>query len=61
METDQVKLLWDFRIRTDLHLDHNGPDIVVLETVGRVCSIIDVACAFDTRIEEKEWEKIDHC
>ena len=30
----QVKLLWDFRIQTaetDSHLDHNRPDIVVLE------------------------------
>ena len=60
MENDQVKLLWDFIIQTDRHLDHNRPDIVVLEKEGRVCSIIDVACPFDTRIEEKEREKIDH-
>ena len=60
MENDQVKLLWDFRIQTDRHLDHNRSDIVVLEKGGRVCSIIDVACTFDTRIEEKEREKIGH-
>ena len=60
MENDQVKLLWDFRIQTDRHLDDNRPDIVVLEMGGRVCSIIDVACPFHTRIEEKEREKIDH-
>ena len=31
MENYQVKLLWDFRIQTDHHLDYNRPDIVVLE------------------------------
>ena len=60
MENDQVKLLWDFRIQTDHHFDHNRPDIVVLEKASRVCQIIDVACPFDTRIVEKEREKIDH-
>ena len=30
-EYDQVKVLWDFKIQTDLHLDHNKPGIVVLE------------------------------
>ena len=31
IENDQVKLLWDFKIQTNHHLDHNRPDIVVLE------------------------------
>ena len=61
MENDQVKLLWDFRIQTDLHVDHNRPDIVVWKIkVGRVCSIIDVVGLFDTRIEGKERVKINH-
>ena len=59
MENDQVKLLWDFRIQTDHHLDHNRPDIVVLKKASKVCQIIDVACPFDTRIAEKEREKIN--
>ena len=60
MENDQVKLLWDFRIQTDYHLDHNRLDIVVLEKASRVCQIIDVACPFDTWIAEKRRGKIDH-
>ena len=48
-------------LQTDLHLDHNGPDIVVLEKKERVCYIIDVACPFNMRVLEKEQEKIDHC
>ena len=52
MENDQVKLLWDFRIQTDHHLDHNRTDTVVLEKGSIVCQIIDVACPFETRIVE---------
>ena len=48
MENDQVQLLWDFRIQTDDHLDHNRPDIVVLEKEERECFIVDVACPSDT-------------
>ena len=40
--------------------DNSRPDIVVLEKEGRVCFIVDVACLFDTRVAEKETEKIDH-
>ena len=47
-------------MQTDHHLDHNRPDIVVMEKASRVCQIIDVACPFDTRIAENEREKIDH-
>ena len=54
LENDQVKVLWDFKIQTDLHLDHNRPDIFVLEKNERVCYIIDVACPFDMRVLEKE-------
>ena len=58
--TALVKLLWDFRIQTDYNLDHNEPDIVVLEKEGRMCFIVNVACPFDTWLAEKEREKIDH-
>ena len=54
-----MKLLWDFRIQTDHHLDHNRPDIVELEKEGGMC-FIHVACPFDTRVAEREREKIDH-
>ena len=58
LENDQVNLLWDFKIQTDLHLHHNRPDIVVLEKKERVCYIIDVACPFNIQVLEKEQEKI---
>ena len=34
MENDEVKLLWDFRIQTDRHLDLKRPGIVVLTEKG---------------------------
>ena len=60
MKNDQVKLLWDLRIQTDHHLDHDRPHIVILEKESRVCQIVHVARHFDTGIAEKEREKIDH-
>ena len=60
LENDQMKILWDFRIQTDHHLDQIRPDIVVLEKMGKLCSITDVAHLFDSRAAEKEQEKIEH-
>ena len=59
IETDEVKLLWDFPIQTDNKLDHNRPDIVVENKSSRSCLLMDIACPFDARIVKKEREKID--
>ena len=37
-----------------------NPDIVVLDKIERKCLIIDVACLFDTRVKDKEKEKIEN-
>ena len=58
-ENERVKILWDFKIQTDKELKHNKPDIVILDKQKRTCMIIDVACPFDIRIQEKEKEKIE--
>ena len=57
-ENDNAKLLWDMHIQTDKVLEHSKPDIVLLDKRSRICSIIDIACPFDTRVQEKEQEKI---
>ena len=31
-ESERYKLLWNFKIQTDRHIDHNKPDIVLLNT-----------------------------
>ena len=57
-ETDKAKLLWDFSIRTDNHIQANKPDIVVVDKEEKSCLIIDIACPLDRNIKEKEQEKI---
>ena len=56
----QNKMLWDFKIQTDNKIEHNKPDIVVLDKIERKCLIIDVACPFDIRVKDKEKEKIEN-
>jgi len=60
LENENVKILWDMKLQTDKVLAHNRPDIVVLEKKERLCRLIDVACPFDTRVVDKEREKIEH-
>ena len=58
-ENEKVKILWDMKIQTDKILEHSRPDIVVFEKEKRTCKIVDVASPFDTRVVEKEREKVD--
>ena len=57
LESAHCKILWDFRIQTDKQLEHNRPDITVIEKKDKSCILIDPSCPFDTRIEKKEEEK----
>ena len=47
------------KIQTDKVIEHSRPDIVIFEKEGRKCLLVDVACPFDTRVPDKEREKID--
>ena len=53
-------MLCDFKIQKDHRIDHNKPDIVVLDRQSRSCLIIVVACPFDTRVTNKEQEKVEN-
>ena len=57
-ENNQVKILWDFEIRTDHVIPARRPDIVVVDKVKREATIIDVAVPSDRNIQDKETEKI---
>jgi len=57
-ENDKVKLIWDMKIQTDKVIEHSRPDIILMNKNTRELKIIDVACSFDTRVNEKEQEKI---
>ena len=54
------KLLSDFKIQTDDKIEHNKPDIVVVDKTERNFLIIDVACPFDIRVKDKEKEEIEN-
>ena len=58
VENEEIKLLWDMRIQTDKVLKNNKPDILLMDKIKRKVQIIDTACPFDTRVLEKENEKI---
>ena len=60
LDSKECKILWDFPIQTDKTLEHNRPDITVIEKNNKRCLIIDPSCPFDTRIEGKEEEKCDN-
>ena len=49
----------DFRIETDHVIEARRPDLVVVYKKDRSCKIIDFAFPGDSRIEEKEKNKIE--
>ena len=59
-ESTHNKLLWDFKIPTDNEIEHNKPEIVVLDKTEWKCQIIDVACPSDTRVKDKGKEKFEN-
>ena len=52
-------MLWDFSIQTDHVIEARRPDLVVVEMKERSCRIIDCAVPGDSRIKEKEKDKIE--
>ena len=51
------KLPWDFKIQIDNKIEHNKP---VLNEIEQKCLIIDVACPFDTWMNDREKEKVEN-
>ena len=49
--------MWDFPIQIDKILEHNRPDITVIDKKIKKCLLIDHVCPFDTRNEKKEEGK----
>ena len=50
--------MWDFSIETDHVIEARRPDLVVVDT-ERSCKIIAFAVPGDSRIEDKEKDKIE--
>ena len=59
LENESYKILWDSSIQTDHVIEARRPDLVVVDKKERICKIIDFAVPGDSRIEEKEKDKIE--
>ena len=59
LENEDYKILWDFSIQTDHVIEARRPDLVVVDKKERSCKITDFAVPGDSRIEEKEKDKIE--
>ena len=59
LENKDYKTLWDFSIQTDHVIEARRPDLVVVDKKERSCKIIDFVIPEDSRIDEKEKDKIE--
>ena len=60
LENEDYKILWDFSIQTDHVIEARRPDSVVVDKKETICKTIDFAVRGDSRIEEKEKDKIEN-
>ena len=54
MENNSWKILWHVTIQTDHVIKARRPDMVIIDKTKNECKIIDFACPFGGRIEERE-------
>ena len=59
LQNEDYKFLWHFIIQTDHVIEARRPDLVVVDKKERSCKIIDFAVPGDSRLEEKEKDKIE--
>ena len=58
LENEDYKILWDFSIQSDHVIEARRPDLVLVDKKERICKIIDFAVLGDSRIEERDLQKI---
>ena len=51
--------MWDFSIQIDHVIETQRPDLVVVDKKEKICKIIEFAVPGDSRVEEKEKDKIE--
>ena len=59
MENDVCTILWDFNIQTDHVIQARRPDLVIKDKVQNECLIVDFTIPYDSRVETKEFEKLE--
>ena len=58
LQNEHVKLLWDYSIQTDQEVQARRPDLVLQDKRENITYLIDIAIPYDTRIKDKQVEKI---
>ena len=58
LENEEVKLLWDFHVQSDHVIEHCRPDLLLVKKKTKEATIIDIAVPGDTRIADREQDKI---
>ena len=59
VESENLKILWDFTIQCDPKIEARRPDIVFIDKKKIEVVMIDVAIPGDDRMKEKELENIE--
>ena len=55
-----VEIYWDRRVETVRGVEHNRPDVVVIEKSERKWTLIDFSVPMDQNVENKEREKCEN-
>ena len=58
IEYDFCKILWDFTVQTNHFITARRPDMIVIDKKYYECQIIDFAIPYDTRVDDKEVERL---
>ena len=56
-ETDRARLMWDVSLSTDRALVHRRPDITLTLKESKTTLLLEMACCYDSLIEERQKEK----
>ena len=59
LKNEDYKILWDFSIQAGHVIEAWRPDLVVVDKKEKSCKITDFAVPGDSKIEEKEKDKIE--
>ena len=59
LEKEYYEILWDFSIQAAHVIEALRPDLVLVDKKERSCKKVDFAVPGDSRIEEKEKDKIE--
>ena len=60
-ENENVIILWNFSVQTDHAIQHNKPDIIVIDKRRKVARTIDIAIPNDNNVCRKRFDKIRAC